>query len=100
MHTEEVYYSSDFRDHPDFEQLFSVLENAWGALDKSHPRRKTLEIIKILVQQKMEANVECYEFLVFETSCNDPYNVSPSVVWRQIDGVDIFLDGFIHTPDY
>ncbi len=53
--TGEPYFSGDFRDHPEFEYHLDILEKAWGELPEAHPRRKTLNLIKVLAAQKETA---------------------------------------------
>lgn len=89
--TGEPYYSGDFRDHPEFEKHFAVLEKAWGDLPEKHPQRRTLEVIRILKEQR--------EHLADISNPNEN-EFSCETVWRRVDGSDIFMIGFIHTDEY
>ncbi len=83
---DQDFYSGDFRDHPHFDEHFAVLHEAWGSLPLTDKRRKTLEIMKVLVDHRESANF--------------PINEVYEVLWRRIDGEDIFMMGFQHTDEY
>lgn len=85
--TGEPYYSGDFRDHPEFDQHFTVLTETWGVLPENDSKRRTLELMRTLVEHRRHAE---------GLSDNDINNVY-EVVWRQVDGVDIFMAGFQHS---
>lgn len=90
--TEEPYYSSDFRDHPDFEKHFAILEKHWGRLSSEHPQRKTLEIIRILKKEREKLK-----------TIEDPDlfpEISLEAIWRRVNGSDIFMGGWTHLTEY
>ncbi len=87
-----IYYSGDFRDHPEFYRYFEVLKKEWGKLPADHHRRKSLEMMQAMVSQREKAqiNVLKLESRGEEVSSHEYTN---EIVWRQVAGVDIFMVG-------
>ncbi len=107
--TKAPYLSGDFRDHPEFERHLEVLEKAWGKLPEAHPRRKTLNLIKVLAAQKqftqrLEKSKTCLMDSLFRRDKKKSKELllrnTKEVFWRRINGINFFYAGFAHDDKY
>ncbi len=104
----ENYYSSDFRDHPNFSKYFNVLKTHWGENSNATPeQKKTFQIIKALKIKQDKAKKKFTPSLFSRyilrkkpTGIDENIEKSAETVWKRINGQDIFIIGIQHENEY